>query len=147
MQPIGPIDSMDDNKNSANNDINIENAMELHSPSATFLCCHIIQCWCILDQDMGYQRTMTSHTGYHQMGCWPTMALMSSVVQWNMQCTKQKYNQYAEMYLGGCNNHTWGANASVKGFLFTNSSETVNGSLVGYLSAKVRDIPIKTKEM
>ena len=51
------------------------------------------------------------------------------------------------LYLGGCNNHTWGADVSAKGFLFTNSSEGVNGTLVGYLYTEVWEIPIKTGEM
>ena len=51
------------------------------------------------------------------------------------------------LYLGGCNNHTWGADASAKGFLFINSSERVNSTLVWYLYTKVQEIPIKTGEM
>ena len=59
---------------------------------------------------------------------------------------KNKVN-LLRLYLGGCNNHTWGAGASAKGFLFTNSSEGVNGTLVWYLYTEVREIPIKTGEM
>ena len=51
------------------------------------------------------------------------------------------------LYLGSCNNHTWDADASAKGFLFTNFSERVNSTLVGYLSAEVQGIPMKTEEM
>ena len=51
------------------------------------------------------------------------------------------------LYLGDCNNHTWGADASAKGFLFTNSSEKVNSTLVGYLYTKVQEILMKTEEM
>ena len=51
------------------------------------------------------------------------------------------------MYLGGYDNHTWGANASAKRFLFTDSFERVNCTLVGYLYTEVREILIKTGEM
>ena len=36
---------------------------------------------------------------------------------------------------------------SAKGFLFTNSSERVHGTLVWYLYTKVQEIPIETGEM
>ena len=51
------------------------------------------------------------------------------------------------LYLGGYNDHTWGADASAKGFLFTNSSKRVNGTLISYLYAEVQDILIKIGEM
>ena len=51
------------------------------------------------------------------------------------------------LYLDGRNDHTWGANASAKGFPFTDFSERVNSTLVGYLYTKVREILIKTGEM
>ena len=52
-----------------------------------------------------------------------------------------------KLYLGGYNNHTWGADASAKGFLFTNPSERVNGTLVWYLYTKMREILKKTDKM
>ena len=96
-------------------------------------------------KDEGWRKCVAKGTKseFHRL-----MAVMCSIVWWNVQCTKQKYNQYAETVPGWLQQSHLRCWCKCKGVSVHQLLwERVNGTLVWYLSTEVREIPMKTDEM